>query len=120
MVGRVSKMELEVVPVRVLPREDTTALAVRNEAKTAVIAAAMASAACSGSIANTTADTPTATAAQTQIAPAPNRYATALPDFASLAEHTIPDAGHMLHHDQPERLAQTLEAFLSGRAADPR
>jgi pimeloyl-ACP methyl ester carboxylesterase len=40
--------------------------------------------------------------------------------FASLAEHTIPDAGHMLHHDQPERLAQTLEAFLSGRAADPR
>jgi pimeloyl-ACP methyl ester carboxylesterase len=40
--------------------------------------------------------------------------------FASLAEHTIPDAGHMLHHDQPERLAQTLEAFLSGRATDPR
>ncbi len=40
MVGWVSKMELEVVPVRVLPREDTTALAVRNEAKTAVIAAA--------------------------------------------------------------------------------
>ncbi len=40
--------------------------------------------------------------------------------FASLAEHTIPDAGHMLHHDQPERLAASLEAFLSGRAADPR
>jgi len=36
----VSKMELEVVPVRVLPREDGGALAVRNEAKTAVIAAA--------------------------------------------------------------------------------
>ena len=33
-------MELEVVPVRVLPREDAGALAVRNEAKTAVIAAA--------------------------------------------------------------------------------
>ena len=40
--------------------------------------------------------------------------------FASLAEHTIPDAGHMLHHDQPERLADTLEAFLSGRAAGTR
>jgi hypothetical protein len=33
-------MELEVVPVRVLPREDTGALAVRGEAKTAMIAAA--------------------------------------------------------------------------------
>ncbi len=33
-------MELEVVPVRALPRENTGALAVRNEAKTAVIAAA--------------------------------------------------------------------------------
>jgi pimeloyl-ACP methyl ester carboxylesterase len=40
--------------------------------------------------------------------------------FASLAEHTIPDAGHMLHHDQPDRLADTLEAFLSGRAAGTR
>jgi pimeloyl-ACP methyl ester carboxylesterase len=39
--------------------------------------------------------------------------------FRSLTERTIPDAGHMLHHDQPERLADTLEAFLSGRAADP-
>lgn len=33
-------MELEVVPVRVLPREDAGALAVRNEAKTAAIAVA--------------------------------------------------------------------------------
>lgn len=40
MVGWVSKMELEVVPVRVLPREDAGELAVRSEAKTAVIAAA--------------------------------------------------------------------------------
>jgi pimeloyl-ACP methyl ester carboxylesterase len=24
----------------------------------------------------------------------------------------IADAGHMLHHDQPERLAQLIEAFL--------
>ena len=27
---------------------------------------------------------------------------------------TLPDAGHMLHHDQPELLAQALEEFLSG------
>jgi hypothetical protein len=40
MVGWVSGTELEVVPVRVLPREEATALAVRNEAKTAAIAAA--------------------------------------------------------------------------------
>jgi len=40
--------------------------------------------------------------------------------FRSLTERTIPDAGHMLHHDQPERLADTLEAFLFGRAAGTR
>jgi hypothetical protein len=33
-------MELEPVPVRVLPREEAGALAVRNEARTAAIAAA--------------------------------------------------------------------------------
>jgi len=63
---------------------------VPNSLRAAVIAAAMASAACSGSIAGTTADTPAVTAAQTQIAPAPGRYAAALPDFASLAEHYGP------------------------------
>jgi pimeloyl-ACP methyl ester carboxylesterase len=25
---------------------------------------------------------------------------------------TIPDAGHMLHHDQPEQVASAIEAFL--------
>ena len=25
----------------------------------------------------------------------------------------IPDAGHMMHHDQPELLAREIEAFLS-------
>lgn len=39
-VDPVSGMELEPVPVRVLPREGAGALAVRSEAKTAVIAAA--------------------------------------------------------------------------------
>ena len=32
--------------------------------------------------------------------------------FRNLSTHTIADAGHMLHHDQPERLAQLIEAFL--------
>jgi len=32
--------------------------------------------------------------------------------FATLVERTIPDAGHMLHHDQPARLASTIEEFL--------
>jgi pimeloyl-ACP methyl ester carboxylesterase len=34
--------------------------------------------------------------------------------FADLRHVTLPDAGHMLHHDQPEALAQVLEGFLSG------
>jgi pimeloyl-ACP methyl ester carboxylesterase len=34
--------------------------------------------------------------------------------FRHLAECVIPDAGHMLHHDQPERLAAAIEGFLHG------
>jgi len=33
--------------------------------------------------------------------------------FRSLSAHTVQDAGHMLHHDQPERLAQLIEAHLA-------
>jgi pimeloyl-ACP methyl ester carboxylesterase len=33
--------------------------------------------------------------------------------FANLRAHTIPDAGHMLHHDQPHALARIVEDFLS-------
>lgn len=33
--------------------------------------------------------------------------------FGNLTERIIPDAGHMLHHDQPERLAEVVEAFLA-------
>jgi pimeloyl-ACP methyl ester carboxylesterase len=33
--------------------------------------------------------------------------------FRHLTERVIPDAGHMLHHDQPERLAAAIEAFLA-------
>jgi pimeloyl-ACP methyl ester carboxylesterase len=32
--------------------------------------------------------------------------------FRQLTGRVIPDAGHMLHHDQPERLAVLIEAFL--------
>jgi pimeloyl-ACP methyl ester carboxylesterase len=32
--------------------------------------------------------------------------------FRNLTERTLPDAGHMMHHDQPEALAAVLEEFL--------
>jgi pimeloyl-ACP methyl ester carboxylesterase len=31
---------------------------------------------------------------------------------ANVERHVLPDAGHMLHHDQPEALARVLKAFL--------
>jgi pimeloyl-ACP methyl ester carboxylesterase len=32
--------------------------------------------------------------------------------FRRLTERVVPEAGHMLHHDQPERLAEVIEEFL--------
>src|SRR6266699_343426 len=32
--------------------------------------------------------------------------------FRQLSEHVISGAGHMVHHDQPERLAEVIEEFL--------
>jgi len=32
--------------------------------------------------------------------------------FKDLKYHSLPDAGHMLHHDQPEPLARLIESFL--------
>jgi pimeloyl-ACP methyl ester carboxylesterase len=32
--------------------------------------------------------------------------------FKDLKHHTVPDAGHMLHHDQPEVVARLIEEFL--------
>ncbi len=32
--------------------------------------------------------------------------------FRNLRYATVPDAGHMLHHDQPEQVAHLIEAFL--------
>jgi pimeloyl-ACP methyl ester carboxylesterase len=34
-------------------------------------------------------------------------------EFASCRLVTIPDAGHMLHHDQPDRVADAIEPFLT-------
>jgi pimeloyl-ACP methyl ester carboxylesterase len=34
--------------------------------------------------------------------------------FANLRHVTVKDAGHMLHHDQPEAVAQLIEEFLLG------
>jgi pimeloyl-ACP methyl ester carboxylesterase len=34
--------------------------------------------------------------------------------FSRLVEKVIPQAGHMVHHDQPERLAEVVEEFLIG------
>jgi serine protease Do len=65
---------------------------VANSLRAAVIAAAMASTACSGNIATAgtaARDTPAAAVAQS-ISPAPGRFAGALPDFAGLAEHYGP------------------------------
>jgi pimeloyl-ACP methyl ester carboxylesterase len=36
--------------------------------------------------------------------------------FARLRYETIAEAGHMLHHDQPEKLARLIEEFLLGSA----
>jgi pimeloyl-ACP methyl ester carboxylesterase len=32
--------------------------------------------------------------------------------FRTLRHETVRDAGHMLHHDQPEAVARLLEAFF--------
>jgi pimeloyl-ACP methyl ester carboxylesterase len=34
--------------------------------------------------------------------------------LASVTARMVPDAGHMLHHDQPELLARMIEEFLAG------
>ena len=42
------------------------------------------------------------------------QYAERRAAFRNLRYVTVPEAGHMLHHDQPERLARLIEEFLSG------
>jgi len=40
------------------------------------------------------------------------QYAERRAQFANLSYRTLAQAGHMLHHDQPEALARLIEAFL--------
>jgi pimeloyl-ACP methyl ester carboxylesterase len=41
------------------------------------------------------------------------QYAERRAAFRDLRYATVPEAGHMLHHDQPERVARLVEAFLT-------
>jgi pimeloyl-ACP methyl ester carboxylesterase len=47
------------------------------------------------------------------IAAAPDAFAARTSCFRRLTHEVLPDAGHMLHHDQPQRLAQAIERFLA-------
>ncbi len=38
--------------------------------------------------------------------------------FANLRLEVVPDAGHMLHHDQPAAVAQLIEAFLGSAGSE--
>ena len=42
----------------------------------------------------------------------PEQHAERRAAFRDLRYVTVPDAGHMLHHDQPERVARLIEEFL--------
>jgi pimeloyl-ACP methyl ester carboxylesterase len=42
----------------------------------------------------------------------PEDYRARLDSFRDLREAVLEDCGHMLHHDQPARLAALLEDFL--------
>ena len=44
------------------------------------------------------------------------QYAERRSAIANIRYVTVPDAGHMLHHDQPEALARLIEDFLAIRA----
>ncbi|MEO8204231.1 MAG: alpha/beta hydrolase [Betaproteobacteria bacterium] len=44
-------------------------------------------------------------------------YARRRAAFKTLRYETVQDAGHMLHHDQPEAVARLIEAFLASPAA---
>ena len=44
-------------------------------------------------------------------------YAARLASFPDVREEVLEDCGHMLHHDQPARLARSIEAFLAEGSA---
>ena len=43
----------------------------------------------------------------------PDEHAARRKAFKDLQYVTVPDAGHMLHHDQPEQVARVIEEFLT-------
>jgi pimeloyl-ACP methyl ester carboxylesterase len=45
---------------------------------------------------------------------APGELAARRASFPNLRYEVLANAGHMLHHDQPEALARLLEEFLGG------
>jgi pimeloyl-ACP methyl ester carboxylesterase len=44
-----------------------------------------------------------------------DQYQERLQAVAQLRQTQIKESGHMLHHDQPQALAQVIEAFLTER-----
>jgi pimeloyl-ACP methyl ester carboxylesterase len=46
------------------------------------------------------------------IAEHPDEFAARKSAFANVREHLLKDAGHMVHHDQPQALAAVIEEFL--------
>jgi pimeloyl-ACP methyl ester carboxylesterase len=46
----------------------------------------------------------------------PQQHAERRAEFRNLRYVTVPDAGHMLHHDQPEHVARLIEEFLGAGA----
>jgi pimeloyl-ACP methyl ester carboxylesterase len=43
----------------------------------------------------------------------PDDYRARLDCFRSVCEVSLADAGHNMHHDQPEKLAELLEEFFT-------
>ncbi len=43
----------------------------------------------------------------------PDEFAKRKQAFSNLQEHRVANAGHMLHHDQPQELAAVIETFLA-------
>jgi pimeloyl-ACP methyl ester carboxylesterase len=53
----------------------------------------------------------------TRMKDSPEQFAERTGAFRNRHEIEIADAGHMMHHDQPVRLARIIEQFLAGEAA---
>jgi pimeloyl-ACP methyl ester carboxylesterase len=49
----------------------------------------------------------------------PGQFAERQNAFRNFREATLPDCGHITHHDQPHALAEVIEEFLKGIQARP-